>query len=153
MSVFQRGSDLVVTAEVRRRFLVRRGSPPCLGGCVTPDQIIGCPALENMMSSTRQFVRRISEMQKKQLTEGKTMRTKITAVCATLLLATAVWSNADQPEKQRQASPEFERMKTLVGSWKGKTDMGQGLIDLTVQYRLLAGGSVLEERVFAGNWP
>ena len=42
-------------------------------------------------------------------------------------------------------------MKSLVGTWTGKTDMGQGPIDLTVQYRLLAGGSVLEERVFAGT--
>ena len=29
--------------------------------------------------------------------------------------------------------------------------MGQGPIDLNVQYRLLAGGSVLEERVFSGT--
>jgi hypothetical protein len=29
--------------------------------------------------------------------------------------------------------------------------MGQGPIDLTIQYRLLAGGSVLEERCFAGT--
>jgi len=29
--------------------------------------------------------------------------------------------------------------------------MGQGPIDMTVQYRLLAGGSVLEERVFSGT--
>ena len=29
--------------------------------------------------------------------------------------------------------------------------MGQGPVDLKVQFRLLAGGSVLEERVFAGT--
>ena len=39
-------------------------------------------------------------------------------------------------------------MKTLVGTWTGKTDMGEGPIDMTVRYRLLAAGSVLEERVF-----
>ena len=59
--------------------------------------------------------------------------------------------NADEPVKPRQGSPEFERLKTLVGMWQGKTDMGHGPIDMTVQYRLLAGGSVLEERVFAGT--
>ena len=48
-------------------------------------------------------------------------------------------------------SPEFERMKSLVGSWSGKADLGQGPVDLTIQYRLLAGGSVLEERSFAGT--
>ena len=42
-------------------------------------------------------------------------------------------------------------MKTLLGSWAGKTDMGQGPIDFTLQYRLLAAGSVLEERCFAGT--
>jgi len=79
------------------------------------------------------------------------MKTKITSFCATLLLASSAWLNADEPVKAKQGSPEFERMKTLLGTWKGKTDMGQGPIDLAVQYRLLAGGSVLEERVFAGT--
>ena len=77
-------------------------------------------------------------------------RTKIASYCATLLLATAVWANADEPLKPKKGSPEFERLKTLVGTWQGKTDIGQGPIDIAVQYRLLAGGSVLEERVFAG---
>lgn len=79
------------------------------------------------------------------------MKTQITSFCATLLLAGSVCLNAEQPAAQKPASPEFERMKTLIGTWKGKTDMGQGPIDLTVQYRLLAGGTVLEERVFSGT--
>ena len=79
------------------------------------------------------------------------MKTKITSYCATLLLATAVWASADEPVKAKKGSPEFERLKTLVGTWKGKTDIGQGPIDITVQYRLLAAGSVLEERVFEGT--
>ncbi|MEW6306092.1 MAG: hypothetical protein AB1705_21655 [Verrucomicrobiota bacterium] len=79
------------------------------------------------------------------------MKTKLTTVCATLLLAATVWVNAEEQPKQKPASKEFERMKSLVGTWTGKTDMGQGPVDLNVQYRLLAGGSVLEERVFAGT--
>lgn len=39
----------------------------------------------------------------------------------------------------------------MIGTWTGKTDMGQGPIDMTIHYRLLAGGSVLEEKVFAGT--
>jgi hypothetical protein len=79
------------------------------------------------------------------------MKTKIMAVCATLTLAaSAAWS-AEAPAKAAPASPEFERMKTLVGTWAGKTDMGQGPVEITLNYRLLAGGSVLEERVFAGT--
>ena len=76
---------------------------------------------------------------------------KITTVCATVILATSAWLNASEPAKPKPASPEFERMKTLVGTWQGKTDMGQGPIDVNVHYRLLAGGSVLEERVFRGT--
>jgi len=68
-----------------------------------------------------------------------------------VLLVTSGWLAAAQPDKPYQGSAEFERMKTLVGTWQGKTDMGQGPIDLTVQYRLLAGGSVLEECVFSGT--
>jgi len=82
------------------------------------------------------------------------MKTKITLICATLLLAASLGLNAAEAaktEKPKQGSAEFERMKTLVGSWTGKTDMGQGPVDITLQYRLLAGGSVLEERCFAGT--
>jgi hypothetical protein len=59
--------------------------------------------------------------------------------------------NAGQPEVHYQGSPEFERMKSLAGTWKGKADMGQGLIDITVEYRVVSGGSALAERVFAGT--
>ncbi len=79
------------------------------------------------------------------------MKTKITALFTTLVLAAALATHANETGKAKTASPEFERMKTLVGSWTGKCDMGQGPIDMTIQYRLLAGGSVLEERVFAGT--
>jgi hypothetical protein len=96
------------------------------------------------------------------------MKTKITSICTALLLATALCANAGQtqqpspglqppspaPASEGQAkagSPEFERMKSLVGSWTGKADMGQGPIDMTIQYRLLAGGTVLEERCFIGT--
>jgi len=67
------------------------------------------------------------------------------------LLAAATCLNAGEPNKTKTASPAFERMKELVGTWQGKADIGQGPIDMTVQYRLLAGGSVLEERCFLGT--
>ncbi len=79
------------------------------------------------------------------------MKTKIIAVCATVVLAAAICLNAEESSKPKSGSPEFERLKTLVGTWTGKTDMGHGPIDMTVNYRLLAGGTVLEERVFAGT--
>lgn len=78
------------------------------------------------------------------------MKTKITAFCATLVLAATICLNAEEP-KAKTGSPEFERMKTLVGKWAGKVDMGQGPMDMEIQYRLLAGGSVLEEKCFVGT--
>ena len=79
------------------------------------------------------------------------MNTTITSFCATVLLAATAWLNAGEPGQAKQGSAEFERLKTLVGTWKGKVDMGQGPVDLVVQFRLIAAGSVLEERVFAGT--
>ena len=79
------------------------------------------------------------------------MKASLTMVCATLLLTASVAFSVEEPPKARPASPEFERLKALVGTWKGTVDMGQGPIEMVAQYRLLAGGSVLEERCFAGT--
>lgn len=79
------------------------------------------------------------------------MKTKIITLSATLLLATVAFTHAGEPPKPKPASAEFERMKSLVGTWKGTTDMGQGPVEMVQEFRLLAGGSVLEEKVFAGT--
>lgn len=73
------------------------------------------------------------------------------SLCATLIFASvAPGLFAGEPGKPA-ASAEFEKMKSLVGTWQGKTDMGQGPVDMTVQYRLIAAGSVLEERIFPNS--
>ena len=79
------------------------------------------------------------------------MKTKTITLCATLLFAAFAGLRADEPAKTKTGSAEFERMKTLVGSWKGTTDMGQGPMEMNIQYRLLAAGSVLEERFSPGT--
>lgn len=79
------------------------------------------------------------------------MKTTMTALGVAMLLAPSLWLSAAELASPKQPSPEFERLKTLVGTWHGKTDIGQGPIDITVQYRLLAAGSVLEERIFPGT--
>jgi hypothetical protein len=83
--------------------------------------------------------------------ERSNMKTKITALCAALLLTASLGLRAEDQPKPKQGSAEFERLKFLVGTWKGTADMGQGPVEMTLQYRLIAGGSVLEERVFAGT--
>lgn len=65
------------------------------------------------------------------------------------MVASGAVLTAGEPAKT--SSPEFERMRALVGTWKGMTDVGQGPVELVSQYRLIAGGSVLEEKVFAGT--
>jgi len=75
----------------------------------------------------------------------------ITAWMTMLLVSAALVTSAGEIPKPKPGSAEFERLKTLVGTWTGKADMGGGPIDMTVKYRLLAGGSVLEERVFEGT--
>jgi hypothetical protein len=48
-------------------------------------------------------------------------------------------------------SKEFEKMKSLAGTWTGEMDMGRGPQPLTVEYRVVSGGSAIEERTFAGT--
>lgn len=48
-------------------------------------------------------------------------------------------------------SPEFERMKQLVGAWEGTSDMGKEGEKVRVEYRLTAGGSALVETLFPGS--
>ncbi len=79
------------------------------------------------------------------------MKTKMISVSAFLFAAAVLSLNAGETAKAPQTSAEFEKLKTLVGTWQGKADMGQGPIDMKVQYRLLASGSVVEERSFPGT--
>jgi hypothetical protein len=85
------------------------------------------------------------------------MKKLIVTVCAVAVLASVYTARAGEPGKEAgipkaaPSSAEFERLKSLVGTWQGKVDMGQGLVDMTARYRLLAGGTVLEERVFEGT--
>ncbi|MES2922884.1 MAG: hypothetical protein V4819_15120 [Verrucomicrobiota bacterium] len=77
------------------------------------------------------------------------MKTK--TISAALLLTISLFANAAETAATKPASPDFERMKALVGTWTGKTDMGEGPVDMTIRYRLIAAGSVLEERCMEGT--
>ena len=64
------------------------------------------------------------------------------------LLATAA-----DPATAYKGSDELERMKSLAGTWKGKMSMapGQPEVEITVEYSIVAGGSAISERNFAGT--
>jgi hypothetical protein len=109
-------------------------------------------AKENRGSLSRgpQVVRRLHERAEKTQTR-RNMKINLTSVLTMVSLVSALVLNASEIPQPKPGSAEFERLKTLVGTWKGTADMGQGPIEMTVQYRLLAGGTVLEERVFQGT--
>ena len=78
------------------------------------------------------------------------MKTKLCNLVALALLAGSFCAIAEET-KAVKSSPEFERVKALVGKWSGKVDMGQGPVDMTMEYKVIASGSVVQETVFAGT--
>jgi hypothetical protein len=76
------------------------------------------------------------------------MKKQLISLCTAFVIVNSLALNASEPPQAKPGSSELERMKALVGTWEGKTDMGQGPVDITVKYRVIAGGTVLEERVF-----
>ncbi len=97
----------------------------------------------NLMTSTKATTTTMKTIQ--------TMKTAAALAFTTILLGASAGAGTAHSAGVSGAAPAFERLKALVGTWKGKTDIGQGPIEITVQYRLLAAGSVLEERIFAGT--
>jgi len=83
-------------------------------------------------------------------TQSKSLCFKL-VICTVAVLLPLGLVSAAEPKKPHRGSAEFERMKALVGTWKGKADMGQGSREMTVEYRLISGGSAIEERIFAGT--
>jgi hypothetical protein len=82
-----------------------------------------------------------------------TMKTMIQVLAMVVAAGTILCAGAGEPvqPKPAPASKELERLKSLAGKWHGKVDMGQGPIDMDVQYRVIAGGTVVEERCFVGT--
>lgn len=77
---------------------------------------------------------------------------KISNLFAVVLLTGTFCAMAEDAKPSPvKRSAEFERIKSLVGKWTGKVDMGQGPIDMVAEYRVIASGSVIEERVFPGT--
>jgi hypothetical protein len=80
-------------------------------------------------------------------------RTIVAGIAAVLLIPLAEVVAGDPPSSPPtpSCSSELQRMKSLVGTWRGPVDMGQGPVEMTLQYRLIAGGSILEERCLVGT--
>ncbi|OYW77597.1 MAG: hypothetical protein B7Z37_03320 [Verrucomicrobia bacterium 12-59-8] len=75
------------------------------------------------------------------------MKTNLILITLSILSSTLATSAGELP-KPYIGSAEFEKMKTLAGDWQAKADMGQGPMTVATQYRVIAGGSAVEERMF-----
>ena len=63
-----------------------------------------------------------------------------------------VFADAGHEMPVIKSSPEFEKLKSLVGTWKGTTTEMDGKVgDATVEYQLTSGGSALVETLFKGT--
>jgi len=63
-----------------------------------------------------------------------------------------VMADKDMTAAKQATSPEFEKMKSLVGNWTGKCKMGcLKDQDLLVNYKLTAGGTAVLETIAPGT--
>ena len=77
------------------------------------------------------------------------MKKFIVSLCVALLsLGAAVWAGDDKPAGKATSSPAFEALKKLVGTWTATGPEGK---EVTTQFRLTAGGSMLVETLFPGS--
>ena len=55
------------------------------------------------------------------------------------------------PPPPYKGSAQFERIKSLAGTWKGTHKEGDKIKDMTVQFDVTANGSVVVEKMFPGT--
>ena len=67
----------------------------------------------------------------------------ITAVLLSVLVSTSV-SLAGPMKEPYEGSAEFEKVKTLAGTWTGEMDMGQGL-DVAIAVKNSEGIALLKD--------
>ena len=89
------------------------------------------------------------------------MRTAVFCAIALAVAAVATAAPAGAQMEPFKGSPEFEQMKSLIGVWEGEMPMkdkgGAGTehegmpTKMTVEYRLTAGGSAIQETIMGGT--
>ena len=70
-----------------------------------------------------------------------------------LFLLAAPDSKTDETQARNEAQPytgskEFERIKTLAGTWEGTSSMGEKGEKVSVKYQVTSGGSAVVETLF-----
>ena len=62
-----------------------------------------------------------------------------------------VWANEEMNIPKVPASAEFERIKSLGGTWEGTSVDGDKTTPAKVEYSVTSGGTVVVEKLFAGT--
>ena len=75
---------------------------------------------------------------------------KFLAIIVCGLVSLGSFQVAGEEFKSYVGSPEFEKMKQLIGTWEGTMDSGQGPQKITTSYKLTSGGSAIMETTFEG---
>lgn len=61
------------------------------------------------------------------------------------------FAGPEHDHKPAKVSPEFERLKALVGTWTGKTTMTGKEEDMKIVYELTSGGTAIVEKMNPGS--
>jgi hypothetical protein len=85
-----------------------------------------------------------------QLNDGKIMKAAIATLLSCVCLCSAVSLAEDAPVSEAtpviETSPAFDKLKNLVGDWKGEMRRSTGeVIDLKLSYKMVSNGSVIIE--------
>jgi len=85
--------------------------------------------------------------------DSMNLRKVILVAAAAFVLGTGMArADKDMAASKPATSPEFEKMKSLVGTWSGKCKMGcLKDQDLEVDYKLTAGGTAVLETIAPGT--
>ncbi|HTL11315.1 MAG TPA: hypothetical protein VL588_02425 [Bdellovibrionota bacterium] len=74
-----------------------------------------------------------------------------TAVALSLTLSISAFGGDEHAMPMPKSNPKFDQLKQLVGTWEGKTKMGDKETTVKATYELTSGGSAILERLFAGT--
>jgi hypothetical protein len=71
-------------------------------------------------------------------------------IVVVLVVAVATVLSAGSPGEGTKSTPQFDKLKTLAGTWKGKDSEGK---PITISYKLVSSGSVLMEELTMEEHP
>lgn len=73
-------------------------------------------------------------------------------IICTLILSISVYAGSkEEMYKKYTGSPEYEKMKTLAGTWEGTSSMGDEGEKVTVKYEMTSADSAIVETLFPGT--